>query len=70
MDHVISGIMLTLIGFFLGFITYKRYSFFWDFLNTKLLRKLLGDTATVIALYVVSIMFIATGILVSSSILK
>lgn len=70
MDNVRAGIMLTLIGFFLGFITYKRYSFFWDFLNTKLLRKLLGDTAAVIALYVVSVLFIVIGILVSSSILK
>jgi len=70
MNNVRSGIMLVLIGFFLGFITYKKYSFFWDFFNTRLLRKYLGDDVTTIALYLVSSLLIIVGFLLSKGIVQ
>ncbi|SET60070.1 hypothetical protein SAMN05660297_02902 [Natronincola peptidivorans] len=70
MDHVGAGIMLVFIGLFLGFITYKKHSFFWNFYNTKILRKYLGDNATAGALYMISIVLIVTGFLVSTGILQ
>jgi uncharacterized membrane protein YqaE (UPF0057 family) len=65
MNNVSSGILLTLIGFFLGFITYKKQNWFWNLFNTKLLRGLLGNTATSVTLYIVSILLIVTGVLLS-----
>lgn len=65
MNNVSSGILLTLIGFFLGFITYKKNNWFWNLFNTKLLRGLLGNTATSVTLYIVSILLIVTGVLLS-----
>jgi len=70
MDRVLSGITLALIGLFLGFITYKKYSFFWNFFNTRLLRKYLGDNFTSATLYVVSIVFIVFGFLLSLNIIQ
>ena len=70
MDNVRGGITLVLVGFFLGFITYKKYSFFWDFFNTKLLRKSLGNDVTSAVLYLVSIILIVTGFLVSKGIVQ
>ncbi|MFA5635410.1 MAG: hypothetical protein WC977_05835 [Anaerovoracaceae bacterium] len=70
MDSVAGGILLTLIGFFLGFITYKKYNLFWNIINTRLLRRLLGDTATSIILYLVSILFIAIGVLLAVGLVR
>ncbi|MDR7856596.1 hypothetical protein [Tissierella sp.] len=70
MDNVRGGITLILIGFFLSFITYKKYSFFWDFFNTKLLRKYLGNEVTSVALYLVSIVLIIAGFLVYKGIVQ
>lgn len=70
MDNIRSGIMLVLAGFFLGFITYKKYSFFWDFFNTKLLRKYLGNDGTTVALFLVSSALIIVGLLLSKGIVQ
>lgn len=70
MDNVRTGIMLVLIGCFLGFITYKKYSFFWDFFNARLLRKYLGNDVTVVALYLVSSVLIIVGFLISKGIVQ
>lgn len=70
MDNVSGGISLSLIGFFLGFITYKKYNFFWNFFNTRLLRKFLGDGLTSNILYIVSIVLIVTGMLVATGIVQ
>ncbi|NLK98333.1 hypothetical protein [Defluviitalea saccharophila] len=64
-QNTIGGILLILIGVFLGFITYKKYSLFWNIINTRLLRKLLGDTVTSIILYIVSIVLIVTGVILT-----
>jgi hypothetical protein len=69
MDNVRGGITLILIGFFLSFITYKKYSFFWDFFNTKVLRKYIGNEVTSVALYLVSIVLIVVGFLLSKGII-
>lgn len=69
MDNVRSGITLIVIGIILGFITYKKYNLFWDSHNTKVLRKYLGDNVTSIALYIVSIVLMVVGLLVSKGII-
>lgn len=65
MDNTTAGVLLALIGVFLGFITYKKYNLFWNFFNTRLLRKSLGDRGTTIALYFVSIVLIVTGVILA-----
>lgn len=70
MDHFRAGIMLTIIGLFLGFITYKKSKFFWEFFNTRWLRKILGDDVTLIALYLVSGVLVITGLLLANGIIR
>ena len=65
MDSTIGGILLALIGFFLGFLTYRKHALFWNFTNTRLLRKYLGDTVTQTILYIVSIVLTVVGILLA-----
>lgn len=65
MNNVSSGILLTLIGFFLGFITYKKHNWFWNSFNARLLRRFFGNAATSIILYVISILFIVAGVLLA-----
>ena len=64
-QNTIGCIMLMLIGVFLGFITYKKYNLFWNIIDTRLLRKLLGDTVTSIILYIISIVLIVTGVILA-----
>lgn len=70
MDKFTSGLILMLIGAFLGLITFKKYKLFWEFFNTRLLRKWLGDTFATVLLYIVSIMFIVVGIILSLGLLR
>ena len=55
---------------YLGFITYKKYNFFWNFFNTRLLRKFLGDSVASNTLYIVSMVLIVTGMLVATGIVQ
>lgn len=68
MDNVRGGITLIFIGIILGFITYKKYSIFWESHNTKVLRKFLGDNITSVVLYILGILFVVFGFLVSKGI--
>lgn len=70
MDSIIGGILLALVGFFLGFLTYRKHALFWNFINTRLLRKCLGDTVTLIILYIVSIVLIVVGILLAVGVVR
>jgi len=70
MNNVISGLILVGIGFFLGFITFKKTKLFWDFLNMRIIRKYLGDNLTSVALYFISIVLIVVGLLLSLSIVQ
>ncbi|HBG01715.1 MAG TPA: hypothetical protein DDW87_09105 [Firmicutes bacterium] len=65
MGNVTGGLLLAFVGFFLGFVTYKKYSLFWNFFDTRLFRKYLGDIATSIILYTVSSVFIVVGALLA-----
>jgi hypothetical protein len=70
MDHIIGGSLLALAGCLLGFATYKKYNIFWDFINARLLRKWLGDTATSRVLYTVSAVLIVVGALVATGLIR
>lgn len=70
MENVTGGLLLALIGLLLSYITYKKINFFWNFINTKLLRKYLGDNLTSLVLYIVSIILIITGVMVALSIIQ
>jgi len=61
MEHVIGGVLLVIVGCFLGLVTYKKYSFFWDFINARLLRRWLGDSTASGLLYVIAVVLIAVG---------
>lgn len=61
MNNVTGGVLLALTGLFLSWITYQKYTLFWDSINTRLLRTLVGDTATLILLYIVSILLVVVG---------
>lgn len=69
MGTLIPGLILVLIGAFLGIITYKKYKLFWEFLSTRLLRRWVGDTVTTISLYIVSVVLIVAGLLLSVGII-
>lgn len=70
MDHIVGGVLLALAGCLLGFVTYKRYSFFWDFINARLLRKWFGDSTTSRVLYVVSSVLVVVGVLVAAGLVR
>ncbi|MCK9524760.1 MAG: hypothetical protein M0R49_02380 [Limnochordia bacterium] len=65
MDSIIGGVLLAIIGAFLSFITYKQANWFWSFINTRILRKYLGDTVASITLYSVSMVLIVVGVLLA-----
>jgi len=69
MDNFTAGIALVLTGLFVWFVTYKRVPVFWNFFDTKLIRKFCGDTFTVYLLYFLGSAFIVTGILLSKGII-
>lgn len=70
MNNITGGLLLALVGFFLGFITYKKYSFFWNAFNTRILRKYLGDKVTLVICYIVSFVLAITGIFVATGMIK
>jgi hypothetical protein len=65
MNNIIPGLSLILVGSLLSIMTYRKYKLFWEFFNTRLLRKWLGDSLATVTLYILSIVFIITGILLS-----
>jgi hypothetical protein len=69
MSTFIPGLSLILVGSFLSIIAYRKYKLFWEFFNTRLLRKWLGDSLTTVLLYIISIVFIITGILLSMGVI-
>ena len=60
-ESLIGGIMLALIGLFLGVVTCRRSSFLWDSMSTRLLRKYLGDPVAYVVLSIVSIVLVLIG---------
>ena len=70
MDHIIGGVLLAVAGCLLGLVTYKKYSFFWNFMNARLLRKWLGDIATSGVLYAVSAVLVVVGMLVAAGLVR
>ncbi|MGI6149541.1 MAG: hypothetical protein ACOYEU_09330 [Limnochordia bacterium] len=60
-ESLIGGIMLALIGLFLGVVTCRRSSFLWDSMSTRLLRKYLGDPVVYVVLSIVSIVLVLIG---------
>lgn len=70
MDSVIGGLMLILVGFFTGLITYKRYTLFWDSISTKLLRRYLGDAVTSIVLYAIGLVLVIVGVLLAVGVVR
>lgn len=70
MNSFTSGLLLVTVGMLLGILTLIKYKLFWEFLNTRLLRKWIGDFNTSIALYLVSMLFIIVGILLSLNIIS
>ena len=60
-ESLIGGIMLALIGLFLGVVTCRRSSFLWDAMSTRLLRKYLGDPVVYVVLSIVSIVLVLIG---------
>ncbi|NMB02042.1 MAG: hypothetical protein GX971_11105 [Firmicutes bacterium] len=64
-DNIVGGILLALAGFSLGFLTHRKSGLFWNFVNTRLLRKYLGDDGTTTILYIVSLVLIAVGTIVA-----
>lgn len=70
MNTTISGLVLMLIGSLLGIINYRKYKVFWEFFNTRLLRKWLGDSVTTVLLYIISIVFIVVGSLLSIGLIR
>ena len=69
MDNFTAGISLVLTGLFVWFVTYKRVPIFWNFFDTKLIRKFLGDIITAYLLYFLGAVFIVVGILLSKGII-
>ncbi len=70
MNSFTSGLLLVTVGMLLGILTLIKYKLFWEFLNTRLLRKWIGDFNTSIVLYLVSMLFIIVGILLSLNIIS
>ncbi len=66
MNHTVGGLLLAFAGLLLGILTYKKWSIFWDFLETRFFRKYLGDETTATILYVLSVVLIAVGLLVAA----
>jgi hypothetical protein len=69
MNTIIPGLSLILVGSLLSIMTYRKYKLFWEFFNTRLLRKWLGDSLATVTLYILSIVFIITGILLSMGVI-
>lgn len=69
MNNIIPGLSLILVGSLLSIMTYRKYKLFWEFFNTRLLRKWLGDSLATVTLYILSIVFIITGILLSMGVI-
>lgn len=70
MNNVSSGLAIILVGILLGILTFTKFKYFWEFFNTKLLRKWIGDSYTSIALYIVSTFFIIIGTLLSLDVIR
>ncbi|MGI6159416.1 MAG: hypothetical protein ACOYER_06085 [Limnochordia bacterium] len=70
MDNVMGGMLLALIGLFLGMVTYKQSKFFWDSMSTRILRKYLGDAVVSVALYIVSAVLVLVGVMLAAGLVR
>ncbi len=68
MASIVGGVLLAVMGYFLAFMTYKKWSLFWSSVNTRLLREYLGDSVTSTILYVLSMVFFLLGVLLAAGV--
>lgn len=62
MQQILASLALIVVGVFLFMLVHFQSHVFLNWIDMKLLRKAIGDKYATIVLYLVSLVFIVTGI--------
>ena len=64
MQQVFAGIALIVVGGLLIFLMQRKPSLFYNWIDMKILRKMIGEKPTIIVLNIVGLVFVVVGLYV------